>query len=110
MGVFFLDFFCRGIMSCFSAETTVGANVGESKNRMESPNTRIGNKLTKLTKRKGIRIPRKLVLTSKVVNPFTCAITPAFIGRRRDFYIPRLPSNLKNIPNMNMYMNVFYIP
>jgi hypothetical protein len=44
------------------------------------------------------------------VNPFTCAITPAFIGRRRDFYIPRLPSNLKNIPNMNMYMNVFYIP
>jgi hypothetical protein len=28
---------------------------------------------------------------------------------RRDFYIPKVPSNLRNIPNVNMYMNVFYI-
>jgi hypothetical protein len=27
VGVFFLDFFCGGIVSCFSTETTVGANV-----------------------------------------------------------------------------------
>jgi hypothetical protein len=27
-----------------------------------------------------------------------------------DFYIPKVPSNLRNIPNVNMYMNVLYIP
>jgi hypothetical protein len=53
---------------------------------------------------------RKPVLTSKVVNPFTRALMPPFIGRRRDFYILRLPSNLRNIPNVNTYKNVFYIP
>jgi hypothetical protein len=39
----------------------------------------------------------------------TCPRAP-FIGRRRDFYIPKVPSNLRNIPNVNMYMNVLYIP
>jgi hypothetical protein len=39
---------------------------------------------------------------------YTCPHAP-FIGRRRDFYIPKTPSNLKNIPSVNMYMNVFYI-
>jgi hypothetical protein len=53
---------------------------------------------------------RKPVLTSKVVNPFTRALVPHFTGSRRDFFIPRIPSNLKNIPGANTYMNVFYIP
>jgi hypothetical protein len=44
------------------------------------------------------------------VNPFTLALAPPFIGRWRDFYIPKILSNLKNIHNVNMYMNVFYIP
>jgi hypothetical protein len=52
---------------------------------------------------------RKIVLASKVVNPFTRALAPPFIGRRRDFSIPKIPSNLRNIPSVNMYMNVFYI-
>jgi hypothetical protein len=39
---------------------------------------------------------------SKVVNPFTRALAPPFIGRRRDLYIPKVPSNLRNIPNVNM--------
>jgi hypothetical protein len=56
------------------------------------------------------RNPRKSVLVSKVVNPFTRALEPPFIGRRMDFYILRLPSNLENIPDVNMYTNVFYIP
>jgi hypothetical protein len=43
------------------------------------------------------------------VNPFTRALAPPFVGRRRDFYIPKTPSNSKNIPSVNMYMNVFYI-
>jgi hypothetical protein len=40
---------------------------------------------------------------------YTCPHAP-FIGRRREFYIPKIPSNLRNIPSVNMYMNVFYIP
>jgi hypothetical protein len=54
--------------------------------------------------------PLKTAHTSKVVNPFTPALAPPFIGRQRDFYIPKIPSNLGNIPSVNMYMNVFYIP
>jgi hypothetical protein len=42
------------------------------------------------------------------VNPFTRALEPPFIGKRKDFYILRLPSNLENIPGVNMYKNVFY--
>jgi hypothetical protein len=34
---------------------------------------------------------------------------PPFIGRRRDFYIPSIPLNLKNIPSVNTHTNVFYI-
>jgi hypothetical protein len=51
----------------------------------------------------------KTALASKVVNLFTRALVPPFIGRQRDFYIPKIPSNLRNIPSVNMYMNVFYI-
>jgi hypothetical protein len=47
--------------------------------------------------------PRKLWIL------FTRALTLPFIGRRRDLYIPKIPSNLRNIPSVNMYMNVFYI-
>jgi hypothetical protein len=51
----------------------------------------------------------KTARASKVVNPFTRALAPPFIGRRMDFYIPKIPSNLTNIPSVNMYMNVLYI-
>jgi hypothetical protein len=40
---------------------------------------------------------------------YTCPRAP-FIWRRRDFYIPRIPSNLEIIPSVDTYMNVFYIP
>jgi hypothetical protein len=108
--MFLLDFFCGGIVSYFSAETTVGANVGGSENRMGSPNTRITNRSAQVTKKEETKNLRNPILTSKVENPFTHALAPPFIGRRRDFYIPRIPSNLENFPGVNMYMNVFYIP
>jgi hypothetical protein len=71
---------------------------------------RFPNRYTKVLRNQETKNLRKTVLTSKVVNPFTCALEPPFIGRRRDFYISRLHSNLRNIPNVNMYMNIFYIP
>jgi hypothetical protein len=72
-------------VSCFSAETTVGANVGESENQKESPNTRVTNESTQFMKDGETKNLRKPVLASKVVNPFTRALVPPFIGRRRDF-------------------------
>jgi hypothetical protein len=50
-----------------------------------------------------------LVLASKVVNRFTRALAPPFIGRQRDFNLQKIPSNIRNIPSVNTYMNVFYI-
>jgi hypothetical protein len=97
-------------MSCFAAETTMGANVGGSENWKESPNTRASRASAQFTKDRETKNLRKHVLTSKVVNPFTRALVPPFIGRRREFYIPRLPTNLENIPSVNMYKNVLYIP
>jgi hypothetical protein len=81
-----------------------------SENWMEAPNTRFPNEHKKACKSEGTRFPRKSVSTSNVVNPFTRALKPPFIGRRKDFYIPRLSSNLKNILSVNMYKNVFYTP
>jgi hypothetical protein len=81
-----------------------------SKNRRESPNTRDTNKSTQVTKDRETRNLQKPVLTSKVVNPFTRTLTRPFIGRRRDFYILRIPSNLSNILNVNTYKNALCIP
>jgi hypothetical protein len=78
-------------------------------NRKGPPNTngvRFPNKYTQVCKSAESRNLRKSILASKVVNTLH---VPSFIGRRRDFYLPRLPSNLENIPSVNIYMNVFYI-
>jgi hypothetical protein len=48
-------------------------------------------------------------ISSKNLNSFTRALAPPFIGRRRDFYIPKTPSSSKNIHNVNTYKNVFFI-
>jgi hypothetical protein len=81
---------------------------GVPKHKNHEQESRIeGAQITKSGKKKNLW---KLEHASKVLNPFTCALTPPFIRRRRDFYIPRLPSNLRNISNVNTYKNVFYIP
>jgi hypothetical protein len=71
--------------------------------------TRMFKSGTQFTKEE-IKNLLKTAHASKVVNPFTRALMPPFIGRQRDFYIPKIPSNLRNISSVNMYMNVFYIP
>jgi hypothetical protein len=38
----------------------------------------------------------RLLTPQKVVNPFTRALAPPFIERRRDFYILKIPSNIRN--------------
>jgi hypothetical protein len=83
--------------------------LGESDNQMGSPNSRHENNHAKGRTKKGTRNPQKYTSATKYVNPFTHALESPFIGRRRDFYFPRLPSNLENIPDVNMYTNVFYI-
>jgi hypothetical protein len=54
--------------------------------------------------------PLNTAHASKVVPPLTRALMPPFIGRRRDFYIPKVSSDLRSIFNVNIYMNGFYIP
>jgi hypothetical protein len=98
----------------FFSWNTVGANVGGyPKIRTGSPNTREGNAQTFKSKSPMTQEETKNLLkiahASKVVSPFTCALAPPFIGRRRDFYISKVPSNPRNIPNVNTHMNVFYI-
>jgi hypothetical protein len=75
----------------FFGWTTVDANVGGSENRMESPNTRITNESAQVTKDGETKNLWKPVLISKVVNPFTRALAPPFIGRRRDFLSREYP-------------------
>jgi hypothetical protein len=92
----------------------VGANVGgvsvnldeipKHKSR-ECTNVQVRNSIHE----RGDKESPKIAHASKVVNPFTRALTPPFIERRRDFYIPKIPSNQRNIPSVNMYMNVLYI-
>jgi hypothetical protein len=111
-GMFFFDLFCGGIVSCFSAETRRVPMLGGTRKFGWNPRTRVEGKSkrssTQLTQEETKNL-LKTTQTSKVVNPFTRALTPPFIGRRRDFYIPKTPSSLKNISSVNMYMNVFYI-
>jgi hypothetical protein len=76
---------------------------------MKSPNARVNNTSHKNCKRETKNL-WKPVLVSKVVNPFTRALTPPFIGRRMDFYIPKIPSSRRNISSVNTYINVFYVP
>jgi hypothetical protein len=108
VGAFFLDLFCGGIVSCFLVETRWAPMLGVRKIG-RNPRTQGFRTNALESLRKETENLRKPALISKVVNPFTRALAPPFIGRRRDFYIPKIPSNLGNIPSVNMYMNVFYI-
>jgi hypothetical protein len=45
----------------------------------------------------------------KSLNPFTRALAPPFIGRRREFYITTTPLASENIPSVNAYRIVFFI-
>jgi hypothetical protein len=110
VGAFFLDFFCGGIVSCFLAETTVGANVGGLKIGWD-PRTQdlwINSRMQERERRQST--PESLCSPQKLWTPLHVPSGSPFIWRRRDFYISRLPSNLENIPSVNMYMNVFYTP
>jgi hypothetical protein len=93
----------HGGCQCWGSENRMGPRTHESR-------TRVTNESTQFTKSRETKNLWKPELASKVVNPFTRTLAPPFIGRRRDFYIPRLPSNLRNIPSVNTYKNVFYIP
>jgi hypothetical protein len=106
-------FCCGNSWSFVSCRTTVGANVGDSRIG-RNPRTYV-RRNPRIYTRRNLRMWRQeisenLTSSSKVVNPFTRALGPPFIGRRRDFYIQTLPSNLENISSVKMYINDFYIP
>jgi hypothetical protein len=96
------------------ARATGGECWGYPKIRIRCPNTREENTQTFKSEAQMTQDETKNLLktahASKVVNSFTRVLTPPFIGRRRDFHIPKVPSNLRHIPNVNMYMKVFHFP
>jgi hypothetical protein len=77
-----------------------------------SPNTREREFLTRsntVSRRKEtVNLPSGGT-SSKNLNLFTRALAPPFIGIRRDFYTPKTPLSSKNISNVNIYKNVFFI-
>jgi hypothetical protein len=91
---------------------TVGANVGGVRKFGWNTRTRVEGKWKRSDTQMMQEETKNLLKsaqTSKVVNAFTRALAPPFIGRWRDFYIPKIPSDPRNIPSVNVYMNVFYI-
>jgi hypothetical protein len=74
-----------------------------------SPRTPDSRTNARKQKRRGKESPKFCTRFKSCEPLYTCPRAP-FIGRRRDFYIPKLPSNLKNIPDVNMYLNILYIP
>jgi hypothetical protein len=53
--------------------------------------------------------PKACICLKSCESLYTCPHAPSY-RETKDFYIPRLPSSLENIPSVNMFMNVFYIP
>jgi hypothetical protein len=83
--------------------------LGDPKNRMDSQNTRVRNKYTKVATRRQ-RIPKSLYSPQKLWIPLHVPSHPLLYRYEATFYIPKIPSNLGNILSVNMYMNVFYVP
>jgi hypothetical protein len=74
------------------------------------PRTRKLRRKTRNSGKLGRQVISESLFSPQFVNPFTHALTPPFIGRRRDFFIPKIPSNLRNILSVKSYTNVFYTP
>jgi hypothetical protein len=109
--MFFLDFFCGGIVSCFSAETRWAPMLGGIRKSGWDPRTQAKvqcARSSRIMMQEETENLLKDCFNLKSCVPFTCALTPPFTGRRRDFYIPKIPLNSKNIPSVNTYTNVFY--
>jgi hypothetical protein len=91
VGTFFLNFFCGGIVSCFSAETTMSANVGGVRKSEGVPEHENHKWKHTIHERRGDKESPKVCTRLKSCEPLYMCPRAPFIGRRRDFYIPRLP-------------------
>jgi hypothetical protein len=76
----------------------------------ESPEHESYERRCAIHERQGDKESLKVCPRLKSCKPlYTCPRGP-FYRETRDFYIPRIPSNRRNISNVNMYTDVFYIP
>jgi hypothetical protein len=99
----------RWHLELFFGWNTVGANVGGVRKSDEVPEHKSQEHKSQEL-RKGDKESPKAFTHLKSCEPFyTCPRVP-FYRETKGFYIPKIPSNLGNIPSVNMYMNVFYIP
>jgi hypothetical protein len=110
-GIFFFDHFCGGIVCCFSTETRLAPMLGCPKIRMKPPNTSWWRvKTFKYTDdtRGDKESPKDWSNLKSCESFYTCPRAPFYRETKR-LYITKVPSDSRNIPKVNMYMNVFYI-
>jgi hypothetical protein len=96
---------------CFFLCQRDGSVGGYPKNSDDYPNTRESSWHVQVQSESAKRLwfPPRVAQVPKSLNPFTRALAPPFIGRRRDFYIPITPLASENIPSVNAYKIVFFI-
>jgi hypothetical protein len=84
---------------------------GYPKNSVNYPNTRESSKHVPVQSESAKRLwfPLQIAQVLKSRNPFTRALASPFIGRWRDFHMPKTPSASENIPSVNAYKNVFFV-
>jgi hypothetical protein len=104
--MFFFDLFRGGIVSCFSAETRWALMLRVSENLDEIPEHK-----RRIYTNVQVRIADDARGDKESPKDCSClkSCESLYMCPRAPFYIPKVPSNLKNIPNVNTYMNVFYI-
>jgi hypothetical protein len=79
VGTFFLNFFCGGIVSCFSAETTMSANVGGGPKIGRSSRTRESQMKTHNSRKTGRqRISESLYSPQKLWTPLHVPSCPFY--------------------------------
>jgi hypothetical protein len=108
----FLDFFCGGIVSCSSAETRWAPMLGVSENPDKIPEHERENSKhvqSQWWRKRRLRISCRLHKFPKFWIPLHVPSRPPFTGRRRDFYIPTIPLNSKNIPSVNTHKCLLHL-
>jgi hypothetical protein len=107
-GSVLLRLFCGGIVSWFSAETRWAPMLGVRKSDEVPEHKSQVHESQEL--RKGDKESPKACTRLKSHESFYTCPRASFYREMKGFYIPKIPSKLRNIPSVNMYMNVFYIP
>jgi hypothetical protein len=103
-----LNLFFGGIVSCFSAETRWAPMLGVQKIGW-NPRTQESRTSARKLQPGDKESPKACTHLKSCEALYTCPRAP-FYKDTKGLLHSEIPSNLRNIPSVNMDMNVFYIP